>query len=85
VAFAVIDDYRGQGAGTALTHNLSSIARQAGLNEVIAEVLASSFGGKVHAEANTLNLEKRSCPGCEIDAGTDESTGLEQRTLPQVR
>jgi ribosomal protein S18 acetylase RimI-like enzyme len=42
VAFAVVDEYQGQGVGTALMRNLSSIARQAGLDELIAEVLASN-------------------------------------------
>jgi GNAT superfamily N-acetyltransferase len=42
VAFAVVDEYQGQGIGSALMHNLLSIARQAGLNKLIAEVLASN-------------------------------------------
>ena len=42
VAFGVVDEYQGQGIGAALMRNLSSIARQAGLNELIAEVLASN-------------------------------------------
>jgi RimJ/RimL family protein N-acetyltransferase len=42
VAFGVIDEYQGQGIGAALMRNLSSIARQAGLNKLIAEVLASN-------------------------------------------
>lgn len=39
VAFALIDEYQGQGIGTALMRHLSSIARGAGLQELIAEVL----------------------------------------------
>lgn len=42
VALGVIDEYQGQGIGAALMRNLSSIARQAGLNKLIAEVLASN-------------------------------------------
>jgi GNAT superfamily N-acetyltransferase len=39
VAFAVIDEYQGQGIGTALMRHLAGIARAAGLEEPIAEVL----------------------------------------------
>jgi GNAT superfamily N-acetyltransferase len=39
VAFAVIDEYQGQGIGSALLRHLTLIARSAGLREWIAEVL----------------------------------------------
>jgi RimJ/RimL family protein N-acetyltransferase len=39
VAFAVIDQYQGQGIGSILLHHLAVIARAAGLQELIAEVL----------------------------------------------
>jgi GNAT superfamily N-acetyltransferase len=39
VAFAVVDEYQGQGIGAALLHHLATIARSAGLQELIAEVL----------------------------------------------
>jgi GNAT superfamily N-acetyltransferase len=39
VAFAVIDQYQGQGIGKALMRHLAAIARDAGLRELIAEVL----------------------------------------------
>jgi GNAT superfamily N-acetyltransferase len=39
VAFAVVDQYQGQGLGAALMHHLAAIARRAGLKELIAEVL----------------------------------------------
>ena len=39
VAFAVVDQFQGQGIGTALLRHLSSIARKAGLQEFVAEVL----------------------------------------------
>jgi len=39
VAFAVIDEYQGQGIGTALMRHLAGLARAAGLKELIAEVL----------------------------------------------
>jgi GNAT superfamily N-acetyltransferase len=39
VAFAVVDQYQGQGIGAALMRHLAAIARGAGLQELIAEVL----------------------------------------------
>jgi len=39
VAFAVLDEYQGQGIGTILMRHLETIARQAGLHELTAEVL----------------------------------------------
>ena len=39
VAFAVIDEYQGQGIGAALMRHLAAIARDAGLTEFVAEVL----------------------------------------------
>jgi GNAT superfamily N-acetyltransferase len=42
VACGVIDEYQGHGIGGTLIRILSSIARQAGLNKLIAEVLASN-------------------------------------------
>ena len=42
VAFAVIDEYQGQGIGAALMRHLAAIARQAGLGELIAEVLSEN-------------------------------------------
>jgi RimJ/RimL family protein N-acetyltransferase len=42
VAFAVVDEYQGQGLGGALMRHLTKIARAAGLKELIAEVLAEN-------------------------------------------
>jgi RimJ/RimL family protein N-acetyltransferase len=42
VAFAVVDQFQGQGIGTALLRHLSSLARKAGLREFVAEVLAEN-------------------------------------------
>ncbi len=39
VAFAVVDQYQGQGIGTVLMRHLAAIAREAGLQELVAEVL----------------------------------------------
>jgi RimJ/RimL family protein N-acetyltransferase len=42
IAFAIIDEYQGQGLGTALMRHLVAIARAAGLRELIAEVLSEN-------------------------------------------
>jgi RimJ/RimL family protein N-acetyltransferase len=39
VAFALIDEYQGHGIGSALMRHFAAIAREAGLKELIAEVL----------------------------------------------
>jgi RimJ/RimL family protein N-acetyltransferase len=39
IAFAVVDEYQGQGIGAALMLHLAGIAREAGLEELTAEVL----------------------------------------------
>jgi len=39
VAFAVVDDFQGHGIGTKLMRHLVGIAREAGLRELVAEVL----------------------------------------------
>jgi RimJ/RimL family protein N-acetyltransferase len=38
-AFLVVDDYQGQGIGALLTRHLAGIAKQTGLQELVAEVL----------------------------------------------
>jgi ribosomal protein S18 acetylase RimI-like enzyme len=39
VAFAVVDQYQGQGIGSTLMHHLATIARSSGLRELVAQVL----------------------------------------------
>ncbi len=43
VAFAVVDPYQGQGVGAALMRHLATIARDAGLKELIADVLPDNI------------------------------------------
>ena len=43
VAFAVIDEYQGQGVGAALMRHLTAIAREAGLEQFVAEVLSENI------------------------------------------
>jgi len=42
VAFTVVDKYQGQGIGTVLMRHLAALARNAGLKELIAEVLSEN-------------------------------------------
>ena len=44
IAFVVVDDYQGQGIGTILMRHLAVLARDAGLKELIAEVLPENTG-----------------------------------------
>jgi RimJ/RimL family protein N-acetyltransferase len=59
VAFAVVDEYQGQGAGASLVRNLSAIARQAGLSELIAEVLGSNTAMLKVFERSGLRMSTR--------------------------
>jgi RimJ/RimL family protein N-acetyltransferase len=43
VAFVVVDQYQGQGIGAALLYHLATIAGDAGLKELIADVLPDNF------------------------------------------
>jgi GNAT superfamily N-acetyltransferase len=43
VAFAVIDDYQGQGIGAALMRHLAQLARDAGIKELVADVLPENI------------------------------------------
>ena len=42
VAFAVIDEYQGRGVGAALMRHLAALAKDAGIHELVAEVLADN-------------------------------------------
>jgi ribosomal protein S18 acetylase RimI-like enzyme len=41
-SFAVIDEYQGQGVGSALMRHLVSLGRQTGLRELVAEVMSDN-------------------------------------------
>ena len=43
VAFAVIDAYQGQGVGSALMRHLAAISREAGLQQLVADVLPENI------------------------------------------
>jgi len=72
VAFAVVDQYQGQGLGAALMHHLAAIARKAGLEELIAEVLPdngpmlkvfekSGFPHSMKREPQVIHVALRLC------------------------
>jgi RimJ/RimL family protein N-acetyltransferase len=59
VAFAVVDQYQGQGIGAALLRHLVAIARGAGLEELIAEVLPDNVPMLKVFEQSGLRLGTR--------------------------
>jgi RimJ/RimL family protein N-acetyltransferase len=59
VAFAVIDDYHGRGIGQVLLRHLATIARDAGLREFTAEVLADNAAMLKVFEKSGLPLDTR--------------------------
>jgi GNAT superfamily N-acetyltransferase len=59
VAFAIVDEYQGQGVGTALMRNLAAIASQAGLKELTAEALASNGAVLKVFERSGLHMSTR--------------------------
>jgi RimJ/RimL family protein N-acetyltransferase len=64
IAFAVVDDYQGQGVGAALLRHLATLARQAGLKEFTAEVLAANTPMlKVFERSGLTFNSKRSADG----------------------
>ena len=63
VAFAVIDDYQGQGIGAALLRHLAKIARDADLKEFTAEVLPDNIPMLKVFEKSGLKVRTRREPG----------------------
>jgi RimJ/RimL family protein N-acetyltransferase len=60
VAFAIVDEFQGQGLGTLLMRHLLTIARGAGLSTLVAEVLAENAGMlKVFAKSGLELQTKR--------------------------
>jgi GNAT superfamily N-acetyltransferase len=56
VAFTVVDRYQGQGIGALLMHHLAAIGRQAGIKELIAEILADNISMLKVFEKSGLRL-----------------------------
>jgi ribosomal protein S18 acetylase RimI-like enzyme len=59
IAFMVVDGYEGQGIGSALMRHLATIAREAGLKELIAEVLPNNFSMLKVFEKSGLRLSTK--------------------------
>jgi RimJ/RimL family protein N-acetyltransferase len=70
VAFAVVDQYQGQGIGATLMHHLATIARSSGLRELVAQVLPdntamlkvfekSGFGLSTKRESGVVHVALR--------------------------
>jgi RimJ/RimL family protein N-acetyltransferase len=72
VAFAVVDAYQGQGIGAALMRHLAALARGAGLEELIAEVLPDN--------APMLKVFEK----CGLRLGTRRDAGVVHVTLGLV-
>ena len=62
VAFVVVDQYQGQGIGAKLLHHLAVIARDAGLKELVAEVLPDNTSMLKVFERSGLRLDTRREP-----------------------
>jgi RimJ/RimL family protein N-acetyltransferase len=62
VAFVVVDQYQGQGIGAALMRHLAAIAKEAGLEELIAEVLPDNSAMLKVFEKSGLRVRTRREP-----------------------
>lgn len=58
VAFMVLDQHQGQGVGAKLLHHLMVIAREAGLTELVAEVLSDNVPMMTVFERSGVPLRK---------------------------
>jgi ribosomal protein S18 acetylase RimI-like enzyme len=63
IAFAVDDNHQGLGIGAALMRHLASIARGAGLEELVAEVLPENSAMLKVFEKSGLEINTRREPG----------------------
>jgi RimJ/RimL family protein N-acetyltransferase len=59
IAFAVVDEFQGQGIGAALMRHLTMIARNAGLKEFIAETLPDNAAMLKVFEKSGLSLHTK--------------------------
>ena len=62
VAFVVVDQYQGHGIGAKLLHHLAVMARDAGLKELVAEVLPENTSMLKVFERSGLRLDTRRGP-----------------------
>jgi ribosomal protein S18 acetylase RimI-like enzyme len=59
IAFAVVDQYQGQRIGAALMRHLAAIACQAGLRELVADVLSDNISMLKLLEKSGLRLSAK--------------------------
>ena len=59
IAFAVIDEYQGRGVGAALMRHLVRLARDAGLRELVAEVLPENAAMLKVFEKSGVSLKRK--------------------------
>jgi GNAT superfamily N-acetyltransferase len=80
VAFAVIDQYQGQGIGATLMRHLAGIARGAGLRELIADVLPENDAMlKVFAKSGFPLETKRESDVVHVALRLDVTVGAFQK------
>jgi RimJ/RimL family protein N-acetyltransferase len=63
VAFAVVDQYQGQGIGAALMRHVAAVARAAGLDKLIADVLPDNLPMLKVFENSGLRVRTKREPG----------------------
>ena len=77
LAFAVIDEYQGQGIGKALMRHLVAIARESGLDELFAEVLPDNVAMLKVFETSECKVKLQRTPDVvkiTIDLGSNLAT-----------
>jgi GNAT superfamily N-acetyltransferase len=63
LAFAIVDQYQGQGIGARLMHHLAAVARSCGVRELIAEVLPANTPMLKVFEKSGFDLNTKREPG----------------------
>jgi GNAT superfamily N-acetyltransferase len=78
LAFAVVDEYQGQGIGAALLRHLTLLARDVGIKELIAEVLPENLPMLKVFQISGLNLQTKHRAGVidvMLDVTNNGTTG----------
>jgi GNAT superfamily N-acetyltransferase len=78
LAFAVVDEYQGQGIGAALMRHLALLARDAGIKELIAEVLPENLPMLKVFQNSGLDLQTKHRAGVidvTLNVTNDDTTG----------
>jgi RimJ/RimL family protein N-acetyltransferase len=78
LAFAVVDEYQGQGIGAALLRHLTLLARDVGIKELIAEVLPENLPMLKVFQSSGLNLQTKHRAGVidvMLDVTNNGTTG----------